>query len=113
MFARFTKKERNDLPACPFCGKTSLKEVNNGINNPYDAYMCNGCHAIVPVEYWEKRPIEDALRAELEAWKADADLLGRALDWELNGYPVAEDEDSARKTLREHIALVEKEKSND
>lgn len=62
-------------------------------------------------DYINDLSIEDALRAELEEWKADAERLGLALNEELYGLPMSEDIQKAQEAMRLHIALVEKEKS--
>lgn len=54
------------------------------------------------LEVWNTRPIEDALRAELEAWKADAERLADVLRTYRSN--------DTTPALEAHHALVEKEK---
>lgn len=61
------------------------------------------------LEVWNTRPIEDALRAELEAWKADAERLANHLS--MLKFASLEFRDEIDADLDIHHALVEKELS--
>jgi len=68
------------LIPCPHCGKTDKLELNmDGM--PVWCERCGswdwcGWHEI---NNWGKRPIEDALRAERDKWRADAERLHQCL----------------------------------
>ena len=54
----------DELKPCPFCGSKAVNDILNGI------YCSNkNCYQykhLDPISTWQSRPIEDALRAQLE-----------------------------------------------
>lgn len=55
------------LQPCPFCGKPGERWVDEGGDHPRTALGCRDCGIEMwPVEDWNRRPIEDALRAEIK-----------------------------------------------
>jgi len=63
----------DELKACPFCGSLSVM-LDEPINPDSYAVFCNGkCGAVGPededgekaIEFWNARPLEDALQAEI------------------------------------------------
>lgn len=65
----------SDLKPCPFCGSSATYRVNQGREyatcSNQNCWMCID----VPTKFWNRRPIEDSLRAriaELEAMQKKA-----------------------------------------
>jgi len=82
----------DELKPCPFCmGKA--REFIEATIPPGDKYAhCAGLHnpdvmcpndAIMTVEQWNTRPVEDALRAELAAARAEAERMRDAIEYTL------------------------------
>jgi hypothetical protein len=80
------------LKACPFCGAPGHEYVDAA---GYWMTECSKCDTAGPdgVEAWNRRPIEDALRAECdaavaraEAAEAEAERLRGLLSAERDGY---------------------------
>ena len=59
-----------ELRPCPFCGGTNIC-TEKGINLNY----CDSCSAEANIEHWNKRPIEDALRARIAELEEEIDQL--------------------------------------
>ena len=58
----------DNLKSCPFCGKEQLDDIGDDGNIPYDnsmSHICDYCNATVERD-WNRRPLEDALQAELD-----------------------------------------------
>jgi predicted RNA-binding Zn-ribbon protein involved in translation (DUF1610 family) len=53
-----------DLKPCPFCGEQAAKQVDGGW------CYCSGCHVPACEDEWNRRPIEDALKADVERLRA-------------------------------------------
>ena len=67
------EKTIEDLKACPFCKCTEIVAGKDYTRGNYRV-DCLGCSAFITapslelaIQYWNTRPIEDALRAELAA----------------------------------------------
>lgn len=63
----------NELKLCPFCGKPAIDNfIDDGGDYPSRHVGCDYCliYAIDDTE-WNTRPLEDALRAELEQARAE------------------------------------------
>jgi murein DD-endopeptidase MepM/ murein hydrolase activator NlpD len=83
-----------ELKACPFCGRDAIRDLNpnmifcpDGFNGDEreDKHCWND--AILTEEDWQHRPIEDALRKQLEiAVEALKDIRGKAYP---NGVPLS------------------------
>jgi len=84
-----------ELKACPFCGSLSVREGCDTPDAKWHYVECDDCHATSKadlgvsgaIENWNTRPLEDALRTELDACKsvlADAetqrDMNGAEID---------------------------------
>jgi hypothetical protein len=75
----------NELAPCPFCGgKAKVESCEDGpvawCENP-------SCGTVVVCAYqWNTRPVEDALRAELEQARASNAELTDALGWFVAAY---------------------------
>lgn len=61
-----------ELKACPFCGADDLwlREIPGLADIEWKSLQefsiqCTRCYAVMKRYYWQNRPIEDALRAEL------------------------------------------------
>ena len=79
------------LRECPFCGKKEGMEVESydggesyfvDCGDPCFAWLSGGTSKEDAIKYWNTRPLEDSLRADLarlrellgEAWKHDTEL---------------------------------------
>lgn len=53
--------------ACPYCGVQSKREGKkfHECNNS----QCSNYHRLMPIDEWQTRPIEDALRSEIQNLK--------------------------------------------
>lgn len=69
---------------CPFCewipeqfGHDIIQgKAQETIIHPYsDEHYCPIGGLVFPVEYWNKRPLEDALRARIEQLEQDTKML--------------------------------------
>src|SRR5512146_2694111 len=76
--------EDNELKPCPFCGEPGAASIDNGGQFPEITYTCTRCLLnIQTVDEWQTRPAEDALRAELQAAREDAERLEAAMKFAL------------------------------
>ena len=86
------------LKPCPLCGNASNFAVLDDKHEPlYRRLVCNNCHASIadvkgndPAKRWNHRPIEDGLRAEIEALQQELDELKEQYRWhslEKDGLP--------------------------
>ena len=105
----------SELKACPFCGKklAGTKDLFAGGTSWSCPDKCiERMKQPMPEEeffaIYNTRPIEDALRSELEAWKADAERLANHLS--MLKFASLEFRDEIDADLDIHHALVEKEK---
>lgn len=100
----------DELKPCPFCGVSPKEEWHQYRNGTLQVYCDNPeCPAesiytglLEPSEArkaWNTRPVEDALRAEIERWRADATRLAAELKLEQNPGCTCD-------ALREHYALI-------
>jgi len=93
-----------ELKACPFCGSLSVREGCDTPDAKWHYVECDDCHATSKadlgvsgaIENWNTRPLEDALRTELDACKsvlADAetqrDMNGAEIDTLLKQLDIA------------------------
>jgi hypothetical protein len=68
----------SDLKPCPFCGEKAY-EYFNSIN-------CDNCCASMPTDdRWNKRQIEDELRAKLAAAEKVIELADEAVKFDYDG----------------------------
>jgi len=65
----------DDGEHCPFCGLETIELVDDKV------CYCHDCGASAWIEMWGKRPIEDALRAEVEELRAELDRMKDANRW--------------------------------
>ena len=57
----------DELKACPFCGPRGLVEIDDFLEPHHYEVYCDTCGwARNTVKAWNTRPIEDALRGDLE-----------------------------------------------
>lgn len=64
--------ETRELRRCPFCGSsgTADTDIHTDVCGEFEV-ICEQCGtAATTVEFWNARPIEDDLRAEVERLKA-------------------------------------------
>lgn len=82
----------DEFKPCPFCDVAP--EVTRGIAH------CHSCESDVFIDDWQDRPIEDALRAEIERLKHEvfiAEKVAAALKYELAKYTMRLTDDQAFK----------------
>lgn len=67
----------DELKGCPFCPNGG--DVSKDWVDP-DGYMvyCDACGDEYPLEFWQSRPREDALQAEIDRLKAENEEMRKA-----------------------------------
>jgi len=118
------------LKPCPYCG-VELSGTKDLFTNGTSWRCPNGCiekmkQPMPDEEFyqcWNTRPIENALRASLDEWKADAERLAELVEAQRNAYDMMgcdgvtgitdEGYKKLERALIAHTALVEKEKNNE
>ncbi len=75
-----------ELKPCPFCGGEDVEHLLDGFGNWLVGCVtcdyriqCVDCTEDDAIRYWNTRPAEDALKAEVERLKADNERLKKAL----------------------------------
>jgi len=109
-------EELNNLRPCPFCGKTEYSYYSRPYSEPpvYNI-RCTSCMALGPlanedgpdIDAWNRRPIEDALQAELAAAQAEVERLREVVEFVLFNLDADHPEDI--DAIRAHVknALLE------
>lgn len=62
---------------CPFCGYWEV--IMQNITST--TCMCEHCFAVVPVNFWNNRPIEDKLEEEISDLKYEIEQVCKRLNW--------------------------------
>ena len=65
----------SELKPCPFCGEPVV------FNKFAEKVVCEDCGATIYSDYWNTRPIEDALQTRIAELEAERLELRKMLGW--------------------------------
>lgn len=84
---------KTELRECPYCNGSNLEVWDSGDGKYPDllpSVECKDCGIMQHLSHWNTRPIEDGLRAEIEALQKELDELKEQYRWhslEKDGLP--------------------------
>jgi len=92
----------DELKACPFCGKTAYKAQAKRI-----IHSCNAINVSMSREHWQSRPIEDALRKQLdESNRKLEQRIASEIDEHLKVVSLQAKLDGAREAIRDDVLIL-------
>jgi hypothetical protein len=92
-----SSENSGELKRCPFCGCEKVERSYDDYNR--DVVICWDCGGKAIWEYWNNRPVEDALNTRVKEFESDQEFL-------------IEDLDSWVSSLRRYVKKLNKAESD-